>query len=275
MRGLEPVCFGIVALYVTLRLLAARDRREVIARMSLLTLAAWLAEDSVIRAYGFYQYDRGTWTLFVDRVPLLVALIWPVVIDSAHTLAQGRLRAVFVIVLADAALIEPIAVRSGLWNWNEPGLFGVPIIGMLGWALFAVAASAMISRRVMPLVAPLATHLMLLASWWGLLRWLPAEVPPAGALVIVVAASLTAIGLLLLSPVRVSMQDVLLRAPGAAFFFALLVARPDALLAVWAIALAAPYLVLLRYAAAWDAGSRRAASHRADAAQPDRARVGG
>ena len=275
MRGLEPVCFGIVALYVALRLVAARDRREVIARMTLLTLAAWLAEDSVIRAYGFYQYDRGAWTLFVDRVPLLVALIWPVVIDSAHTLAQGRLRAVFVIVLADAALIEPIAVRSGLWNWNEPGLFGVPIIGMLGWALFAVAASAMISRRVMPLLAPLATHAMLVASWWGLLRWLPAEIPAAGALVIVVAASLTAIGLLLLSPVRVSMQDVLLRAPGAAFFFALLVARPDAMLALWAIALGAPYLVLLRYAAAWDAGSRRAASHRAHAAQPDRARVGG
>lgn len=275
MRGLEPICLGIVALYVGLRLLSARDRREVAARMAALALAAWVAEDSVIRAYGFYQYDRGVWTLFVDRVPLLVALIWPVVIDSAYALAGGRLRAVFVIVLADAALIEPIAVRSGLWSWNEPGLFGVPIIGMVGWALFAAAACALVRRRGMPLLAPLATHALLLASWWGLLRWLPAEVPAAGALVIVVAASLAAIGLLMLAPVRVTMRDVLLRAPGAAFFFALLFARPDGMLTLWAIALGAPYLVLLRYAAAWDAGSRRAASHRADAAQPDRARVGG
>jgi carotenoid biosynthesis protein len=275
MRGLEPVCFGIVALYVTLRLLAARDRREVVIRLAALALAAWAAEDSVIRAYGFYQYDRATWLLLVDRVPLMVALIWPVVIDSAYALAGGNLRGVFAIVLADAALIEPIAVRTGLWSWNEPGLFGVPIIGMLGWALFAVAACALLRRRIMPLAAPVLTHALLLASWWGLLRWLPAEVPPAGALVVVVAASLAAIGLLLLRPVRVSTRDVLLRAPGAAFFFALLFARPDAMLTVWAIALGAPYLVLLRYAAAWDAGSRRAASHRAHAAQPDRARVGG
>jgi hypothetical protein len=162
-----------------------------------------------------------------------------------------------------------------LWSWNEPGLFAVPLIGMLGWGLFAAAATQFTRSALMPLLAPLATHALLLASWWGGLRWLNGEIPAAPALVGIVAAALVAIGLLLLRPPRVGMDDLLLRAPGAAFFFALLIARPDAMLAVWAIALAAPYAVLLRYAAWRDAGSRLPASHRAHAPHVDRAGVGG
>ena len=45
------------------------------------------------------------------------------------------------IVLADASLIEPIAVRAGLWRWTEPGLFAVPLVGIVGWAFFAWAAA--------------------------------------------------------------------------------------------------------------------------------------
>src|SRR5262249_12701740 len=151
-----------------------------------------------IRSYGFYQYSTLAWSMFVDRVPLLVALIWPVVIDSAHQLAGGRARFTFVIVLADAALIEPIAARAGLWAWNEPGLFGVPFIGMLGWGLFAAAASTLLRRgRVALLFAPLVTHILLLASWWGALRWVAGEIPEAPALVGLVAAALVAMALLL------------------------------------------------------------------------------
>jgi len=162
-------------------------------------------------------------------------------------------------------------VRAGLWSWNEPGVFGVPLVGILGWALFASAVAALPRRAVV--LAPLATHALLLAAWWGAFRWFAGEIPSAPALVGVVAAVSAAIGLLLLRPPRVSMAHLLLRAPGAAFFFALLLARPDAMLMVWAIALAAPYVVLLRYAAARDA--HLAASHRADAPHVDRARVGG
>jgi hypothetical protein len=271
MKGLEIVCSGIVGLYVTLRLLGTRERGAFVLRFGALAVAAWLAEDSVIRAYGFYQYSGAAFSVFVDRVPLLVALIWPVVLDSAHELAGGSIRGVFLIVLADAALIEPIAVRAGLWSWNEPGVFGVPIIGILGWALFATAVAALPRRAVV--LAPLATHAMLLVCWWGAFRWFAGEVPSAAALVAIVAGASAAIGLLMLRAPRVAMDHLLLRAPGAAFFFALLLAHPDAMLMIWAIALAAPYLVLLRYAAARDA--HLAANHRADAPHADRAGVGG
>src|SRR5439155_24844517 len=115
------------------------------SRLALLVVASWIGEDSVIRVYGFYHYARG-WALFVDQVPLAIVVIWPVVIDSAWGLArclaagaraQALLAAAFV--LADASLIEPIAVRAGLWRWTEPGLFAVPPVGILGWALFAGA----------------------------------------------------------------------------------------------------------------------------------------
>jgi hypothetical protein len=157
--GIELTCGVIVALYVALRMRergengedAEDGRAAVLVRLMALACAAWVGEDSVIRVYGFYSYSP-TWSAFLDRVPLLIVLIWPVVIDSAHLLARclatgtARIAAASgLIVLADASLIEPIAVHARLWAWspdNPRALFDVPLIGVLGWALFAAAAVA-------------------------------------------------------------------------------------------------------------------------------------
>ena len=55
---------------------------------------------------------------------------WGIVISTDTAFLVGAL-----IVLADASLIEPVAVASNLWAWTEPGLFAVPPIGILGWAI--------------------------------------------------------------------------------------------------------------------------------------------
>ena len=47
MRGIELACAAIVALYLALRLGAAADRKAVAARLGLLAVASFLAEDSV------------------------------------------------------------------------------------------------------------------------------------------------------------------------------------------------------------------------------------
>ena len=142
MIALQLACVVIVGLYLTVRLARATERGVVLRRFALITIASWLAEDTVIRAYGFYGYSPR-WSLFVDQVPRLIVLIWPVVIDSAALLAR-RLhraggRATYLLaaglVLADASLIEPIAVRAELWRWTEPGLFAVPPIGIIGSSL--------------------------------------------------------------------------------------------------------------------------------------------
>jgi hypothetical protein len=267
MRGTELACAAIVALYGCVRLGAPGVNRGAIARrLLLLACAAWVGEDSVIRAYGFYGY-APEWSLFVDRVPLLIVAIWPVVIDSAHMLARALVtrgpRVPLVgglIVLADASLIEPIAVRAHLWSWsaeNARAVFDVPAIGILGWAYFAAAAIALLElleRRETPAyggalviaVAPAAAHAALVLSWWCAFRWLGAGgeewLIPAVAWVVALPVTLAAWR----KGSEVPLRAVMARAPGAAFFFALLAtsARDRADLVLYALAFAPPYLAL-------------------------------
>ena len=251
MLALELTCAAIVAVY-------AWARRDALPTLALLAVAGFLGEDSVIRAYGFYYYSPR-WHLFLDRVPLLIVLIWPIVIHSAFTLArrlQPRAHLAplvgAAIVLADASLIEPIAVHAGLWTWTEPGLFAVPPIGIVGWAYFAGAAMACLQgeRPVAALlVAPLATHLLLVASWWGAFKWLSRPLPawPFAVAAWLVLGALAAVAARLHLGRRVPRADLLLRGPGAAFFFVLLgvYGRDLPALVVYALAFTPPYFALL------------------------------
>jgi hypothetical protein len=251
--AIELVCAVIVALY-------AVARRDALPTLALLAVAGFIGEDSVIRAYGFYHYSPR-WHLFLDRVPLMIVVIWPIVIHSAFTLARrlaparSKLAPLLgaAIVLADASLIEPIAVHAGLWTWTAPGLFAVPPIGIIGWAYFAGAAMACLDgeRPIAAIVvAPLATHVLLVASWWTAFKWLSR---PLSSWPFVVAAWLV-LGTVALAARRVPgrrdaefRKDVLLRGPGAAFFFVLLVlyARDLPSLVVYALAFVPPYFALL------------------------------
>lgn len=250
---MQLACLAIVALYVAVRMRRAEDRAAVARRLALLVAASWLGEDSVIRAYGFYFYE-ARWDLFVDQVPLLIVIIWPVVIDSAWQLAR-RLAPAHValvaaaFVLADASLIEPIAVHAGLWRWTEPGLFAVPPIGILGWALFGFSAIALAPRigALTILVAPLTTHALLLASWWGALRWLNRPIGPWSGAIVACALSL-ALALWLRARSlgrRIPAEELLVRVPGALFFFVLLALHPSAPLLAWTAAFVPPWLALL------------------------------
>jgi hypothetical protein len=266
--ALQLTCVAIVALYVAVRLARAPavERPRFVRRFVLLTAGSWLAENTVIHAYGFYYYDPS-WSLFVDQLPLMIVLIWPVVIDSAAVLA-GRIlgedsrRAPLLaaaIVLADASLIEPIAVKAGLWRWTEPGLFDVPPIGILGWSIFAAAALAVMAsneraRRpgwtdaAILVIGPAVSHVVLVAVWWILFRWINVTVP---AWPVVVVAWTLAFGVGALAwrrrlSTRVPLVELLVRVPAAAFFFVLLAlhGRDEPALVGYALAFAPPYLAL-------------------------------
>ena len=251
MLALELACAAIVATYVV-------ARRDAVPELLLLAVAGFLGEDSVIRAYGFYFYSPR-WHLFLDRVPLMIVVIWPIVIHSAWSLARRLSPRAWVplvggaIVLADASMIEPIAVHAGLWRWTEPGLFAVPPIGIIGWAYFAGAAIACLEREraaLAVIVAPAATHVMLVASWWAAFKWLSRPLPAAPFVV----AAWAVLGTLALFAWRLGRRrdrqlrtDLLLRGPGAAFFFVLLIlyGRDLPSLCLYAAAFAPPYLALL------------------------------
>ncbi|MBS2011521.1 MAG: carotenoid biosynthesis protein [Deltaproteobacteria bacterium] len=259
MTRLEILCLGIVAAYVALRL-ARRDERaiDVLVRFALLSLSSAVAEDTIIHAYGYYGYAT-TWSVFVDRVPLVVVVVWPVVVDSAAVLARAlggdraptplRLAALTsVIVLGDAALIEPVAVRAGLWRWTEPGIFAVPVIGILGWAVFAFFATWILETRARPavlVVAPAASHVVLVGAWWAGLRYLERPLPSLGVVLVVVLVSLLLVARTTFDPRArgVPMRALLMRAPGASFFFVLLAsdfAAPASFAAPWAAAWSPP-----------------------------------
>lgn len=278
MTGIEWICLGIVALYVAWRLhsepqradsepseasgaaplRASAGRAVVLARLGALALAGWLGEVSCVRAYGLYGYEGGPWTLWLDVVPLVVVLTWPVVIHSAWELARAlspkRAAALgTLLVLSDAALIEPVSVAVGLWSWTAPGPFAVPPVGVLGWALFAAVAITALERwegrrawAAVVLGAPLLLHPLVLLAWWGALRWLPRP-PDAAALALVCGLSALVTALAWRSARRSLIPWVMARGPGAFFFFGLLAwgARDNHLLVAWALAFAAPYVALL------------------------------
>lgn len=269
MAALQWVCAAIVAIYLAVRAQRDKTPAALFGRFVLLAVAGWIGEDTCIRAYGLYAYERDWW-LFLDRVPLMIVVIWPVVIDSAHLLARRVLgeragpgavaltAAAFV--LADASLIEPVSVRAGLWRWTEPGLFAVPLIGIAGWAYFAGACVAVFehnARRrpafvadiaLIP-IAPLLTHALLLASWWSALRWVKGTVPGWVAALAAWCAlvPLAAIAWRRGTRRRVPAPDILVRLPGALFFFALLAmhGRNEHALVVYALSFAPPYLALV------------------------------
>lgn len=265
MTALEWICLGIVLVWVAPRARLDPAPGKVLLRLLLIAVAAWLGEASCIRLYGFYGYEGGPWGIRLPGgVPLLVPLIWPVVIHSSWDLARrllpvtrpvARVLTCAGIVLADAALIEPVAVHAGLWSWTEPGLFAVPPVGVLGWAAFTVFAAAVLevsestkqrSLLGLLLLTPLLIHPVLLALWWGALRWINGTVPPEAAIAVAALTSLVASAWIVKARPRAVRWPTLARAPGALFFLGLLITHPPtATLLAWVVVFVPPYLALM------------------------------
>jgi hypothetical protein len=252
MHGVEAASVFILALY-----LAVQQRRGRLASFAkeaaAIAVAGYLAEDLCIRAFGFYAYNPG-WSLTLDRMPFLVALIWPFVIlsarDVAMALAPNRSPVVLAttLVMFDASLIEPVAVRAGLWTWSESALWGVPLVGIWGWGVFAAVVLTLLERqRVVwvPLLAPPLSNALLVVSWWAAFRWGPRdELPYAEKLLLSATAAAVLLayarrrrgvaGLFVMGP----------RAVAAALFFALVALYGDGMLWAYVIPFGAPYLWL-------------------------------
>jgi len=263
----EIVCVCVVGLTMVVRLQHREAGDRALGRWLGVALLAFATEASCIRLYGFYFYDPYRWHTYVVYLPIVVAAIWPMVIDSAYALSRGVLgkddrRAPLLgaaVVFADACLIEAIAVNSGLWAWTEPGFFGVPPIGVVGWAVFAGGIMAVwsladrsrwsVGREIgATLLVPLATHAVLLAAWWGALRWVSAPLPD-WAVAGVAALNGAVVTLEILrrrSALDIPPHVMLLRIPAALVFAWLLLFDVGAYAPLWifAAAFAAPYIAL-------------------------------
>lgn len=269
LRGvLEFIAFFIVIVYALHRIMGFHERKRTLIQYVLIAAAGWCAEESCIRLYGLYAYSP-VWRLMFFNVPVLVVLVWPAVIrsawDLATQLAAEKVNQVPVIaagiVWTDACLIEPVALNAGLWHWNRPGIFDVPLIGLFGWACFAYLCiqTLLIGNRkkvsgpflaaaaaVLPV---LGVHLALLGAWWALFRWTTIPLDP-----MMVAATAWGISLSLSIVVfrsdlafRIEKATLLSRMPAAAFILGLAgrSAGTDLSLSIYAAAFLLPYLTLM------------------------------
>jgi hypothetical protein len=268
MPGLEAAVFVLVFLILVSYGRHGASPAQAFRDFLFLAASAWALEESAILFYGYYAY-RPVWNLFLDKVPAAVVAVWPVVILSARELARemawGRRRAGAavlggLVVLADAALIEPLAVEAGLWSWKGEGLFGVPLIGIFGWAFFAVLAILTLETRAGARVtkgtalalgiAPfVGVHLLLTASWWGLFRWVEAPIHPLAVTCCAWVGSLFLTGGILARRMGSRMRRgvLLRRLPAAGLLFSLfwcMEAAPMPL-AAYAVAFVPPYLALM------------------------------
>jgi hypothetical protein len=170
--------------------------------------------------------------------------LWP---DAC---GPSRAALVALLVLVDATLMEAIAVANGLWSWAEPGYLGVPPIGILGWVFFAAPVAwalegVRLDRAIAGcLGAVLATHALLLATWWGGLRWVLRGDLGTGAVVGFAPISLLLVVLVSRSHRGLRGTTVLSRVAAASIFLVLVAfrSRETPLLAHTAL-VAAPYVL--------------------------------
>ncbi|MCC6624136.1 MAG: hypothetical protein IT385_22995 [Deltaproteobacteria bacterium] len=233
----QTLCLAVLAAAYALYLRAvpAADRRRAVLELALVALGAWASEETSILRYGVYAYPDWWW-LRLDRVPLVVVLIWPMVVMSARAVVDGlfparrgasRALLVGLVVVVDASLVEVLAVRAELWAWTLPGYLDVPVIGILGWGAYAAAVTWALERWprrpwVAPALALGLTHLALVALWWGLFKWASVPLPGFVVHLVTLAAIVVAMVLLKHRSRRIAWQVALPRMLAASVFVVLL-----------------------------------------------------
>jgi hypothetical protein len=186
----QIIAFCIVIIYLLYWFVREHDARSFFMKFAVISAASWIAEETSIRMYHFYQYSPD-WILFLGHVPVLVILIWPLVIHSgwelaSQSMAKNRRHVHLVaalIIWIDASLVETISVKAGFWSWNAVGVFGVPLIGIFGWLYFSILSILILRIERVRKVGigklffiltsiVLGTHLLIVATWWLVFRWI-------------------------------------------------------------------------------------------------------
>lgn len=251
MLTIELVCVALLALSAMLRW-RVPGSHEWLADAPIVALGALIGEDSCIRLYGFYSYADG-WHAVLDVTPALIPLIWIFVVLSARDVARelgprNPLGWAFAIILFDAALIEPIATSSGLWRWTQPGPFGVPYIGIVGWAFYGVSILFWLGKLRKPwrwlavVLAPLTTHALLFVTWWLFFRWIGREAPTPTVLVAGAWIATVSMAMALVVTKKSGTVPLAILVPRIcpAVFFAVLLETRHACPALWAYAASFP-----------------------------------
>ena len=134
-----PAAFALAFLHARRALGASRAAGELVV----LAGYGYALEAVAIRVFSSHTYGTA-WAAAPLGVPLAVAVVWAAVIASAMALAARlcgpkawtRAAVAALIAMSLDLLMEPVAVRVGLWRWTPAGPWmGVPIGNFVGWAV--------------------------------------------------------------------------------------------------------------------------------------------
>jgi uncharacterized membrane protein len=134
-----PVAFGLAFRHAARALGAGRATVELAALAGYGFALEWVA----IAVFASHRYGAA-WSLAPLGVPLAIAIVWAAVITSGMALAvragarSAWRRAALAAALGIALdlMMEPVAVRLGLWEWTPRGPWlAVPIGNFVGWAV--------------------------------------------------------------------------------------------------------------------------------------------
>jgi uncharacterized membrane protein len=141
-----PAAFALAFRHARLAVGSGRAALELLA----LTAYGYVLELVAIHLFASHSYGRA-WVVAPLGVPLAVAMVWAALIGSAMALSartgrrtvSGRAAVAALIAMSLDLLMEPVAVRIGLWRWTPPGPWlGVPIGNFVGWAVIVAGYAA-------------------------------------------------------------------------------------------------------------------------------------
>lgn len=169
-----PAAFALAAAHAGRALGWARAAVELVA----LVAYGYALERAAIAVFASHDYGRA-WRFAPGGVPVAVAATWAAVILAAMALGArlarsplGRAAAAALVGISLDLLIEPVAVRTGLWAWTPPGPWlEVPMGNFVGWAVIvgAYTFGAELGTRAAGLGAQALRRLALAAASVALL----------------------------------------------------------------------------------------------------------
>lgn len=134
-----PAALGLAFLHARRTLGTARAAVE----LGALLVYGYALERIAIAVFSSHTYGPG-WRVAPGGVPLAVAAGWAAVILAARAQAGrlgfasplGRAGAAATFAITLDLLMEPVAMRAGLWTWTPPGPWlDVPVGNFVGWAV--------------------------------------------------------------------------------------------------------------------------------------------
>jgi hypothetical protein len=121
----------------------AMGARRALGEIAALVLYGFCLERAAMSVFASHNYGSA-WLATIAGVPVAVAAVWAALILSAISVSRrlglrtATARAIGA-ALAGASLdmlIEPVAIRAGLWRWTPSGPWlGVPLGNFVGWAI--------------------------------------------------------------------------------------------------------------------------------------------